>query len=228
MVFDVPAESGGALTILKQYHDTAVKDAENEWIFVISTPQLIEKSNVKILSYRWIKKSWMHRVFFDRFIAHNLVRKYSVDEVISLQNIVVPNVKVKQTLYLHQPLPFVDKKYKITENQDSDGILLSATTANSIYSYFIGGVRYIDDISASTTYFTFNREISDIDYCNYPYYKDESKQNIIAKPKIINDINVERQAPAIMDSFYRIKDINILNDVNYYGGGSYFNVIINA
>lgn len=122
----------------------------------------------------------------------------------------------------------VSIKYKITENQDSDGVILSATTANSIYSYFIGGVRYIDIISADTTYFTFNREISDIDYCNYPYYKDESKQNIIAKPKIINDINVERQAPTIMDSFFRIKDINILNDVDYYGGGSYFNVIINA
>lgn len=122
----------------------------------------------------------------------------------------------------------VSVKYVTTLNQDNDGLVLSATTTNTQYTYYIGGVRYVDNISADTTYFSFIREVSDVDYVNYPYYKDESKQNIIAKPKIINDINIERQAPTIMDSFYRIKDINILNDIEYYGGGSYFNVVVNA
>ena len=122
----------------------------------------------------------------------------------------------------------ISVKYKTTVNEDNDGVVLSATSANTQYTYYIGGVRYVDNISANTSYFSFIREISNIDYINYPYYKDESKQNIIAKPKIINDINIERQAPTIMDSFYRIKDINILNDIEYYGGGSYFNVIVNA
>lgn len=116
MVFDVPAESGGALTILNQYYNKAINDTGNDWIFVISTPELKETGNVKIINYPWIKKSWFHRLFFDRFIAPKLVKKHEADEVLSLQNVLVPKVKVKQTLYLHQPLPFVEKSYGITEN----------------------------------------------------------------------------------------------------------------
>ena len=116
MVFDVPAESGGALTILNQYYDTAIKDKENDWVFVVSTPELKETDNVKVLNYPWIKKSWFHRLYFDKLVANKLVDKYNVDEILSLQNVVVPKVKVKQTLYLHQPLPFVEKRYGLTED----------------------------------------------------------------------------------------------------------------
>ena len=116
MVFDVPASSGGALTILKQYYSEAINDIENEWIFVISTPDLVDAKNVKILKYPWVKKSWFHRLYFDRFIAHKLVEKYNVDEVLSLQNVIIPKIKLRQTLYLHQSLPFVEKKYRATEN----------------------------------------------------------------------------------------------------------------
>lgn len=116
MVFDVPAESGGALTILNQYYDAAIKDKENEWIFVVSTPELKETENVKVLNYPWIKKSWFHRLYFDNLVSNKIVDKYKVDEIFSLQNVVVPKVKVKQTLYLHQPLPFVEKRYGLTED----------------------------------------------------------------------------------------------------------------
>lgn len=117
MVFDVPAECDGALTILKQYYEKAINDSMNEWIFIISTPDLESKNNVKILKYPWIKKSWFHRLYFDIFLAHRLVNKYKVNEVLSLQNIVIPKVKVKQTLYLHQSLPFVDYRFKFLENK---------------------------------------------------------------------------------------------------------------
>ena len=116
MVFDVPAESGGALTILNQYYDAAIKDKKNEWIFVVSTPELKETDNVKVLNYPWIKKSWFHRLHFDNLVSNKIVEKYKVDEILSLQNVVVPKVKVKQTLYLHQPLPFVEKRYGLTED----------------------------------------------------------------------------------------------------------------
>lgn len=116
MVFDVPAESGGALTILNQYYNEAIKDKENEWIFVVSTPLLNASDNVKVFNYPWIKKSWFHRLYFDKIVASRLVEKYEADEILSLQNVVVPKVKVKQTLYLHQPLPFVEKKYGVAED----------------------------------------------------------------------------------------------------------------
>ena len=116
MVFDVPAVSGGALTILYQHYDSAIKDKDNEWIFVVSTPELKETDNVKVLNYPWIKKSWFYRLYFDKFVAYKLVEKYQVNEILSLQNVVVNGAKVKQTLYLHQPLPFIEKKYGIIEN----------------------------------------------------------------------------------------------------------------
>jgi len=116
MVFDVPAESGGALTILNQYYDAAIKDKENEWIFVVSTPELKETDNVKVLNYPWIKKSWFHRLYFDNLVSNKIVEKYKDVEILSLQNVVIPKVKVKQILYLHQPLPFVEKRYGLTED----------------------------------------------------------------------------------------------------------------
>lgn len=116
MVFDVPAEKGGALTILNQYYDKAITDTDNDWIFVISTPALKQTENVKVINIPWIKKSWFHRLYFDRFVASKLVDEYKPEEILSLQNVIIPNVNVKQTLYLHQPLPFVEKKYRITEN----------------------------------------------------------------------------------------------------------------
>ena len=116
VVYNVAAEHSGALTILKQYYDLAVKDKENKWTFVISTPTLPETDNVKVLRYPWVKKSWFHRLYFDRFVAPKIAQQLQADEVLSLQNLVVRGIKVKQTLYLHQPLPFVEKRYRITED----------------------------------------------------------------------------------------------------------------
>jgi len=116
MVFDIAAEHGGALSILHNYYNKAVKDQNNSWIFIISTPVFVETVNVKVINYPWTKKSWFHRLLFDQVIAHKLVNQYSADKVISLQNVIIPHTKIKQTVYLHQPLPFVEKKYNIFEN----------------------------------------------------------------------------------------------------------------
>lgn len=116
MVFDVPADSGGALTILNQYYNTAVEEKDKEWIFVIGIPKLEECENITVLNYPWVKKSWFHRLYFDLFIAYKIVNKYKADEILCLQNVIIPRVSLKQTLYLHQSLPFIEKKYGITEN----------------------------------------------------------------------------------------------------------------
>jgi len=115
IVFDVPAEKGGALTILQQFYDKAVGDVENLWIFVVSLPEFKSKDNIRVLRYPWVKKSWLHRLFFDYFFAKRIVKKLKPDEIISLQNVVVSGVAVRQTIYLHQPLPFCDVRFKILD-----------------------------------------------------------------------------------------------------------------
>lgn len=115
LVFDVPASSGGALSILEDFYNEVknMQSNETEWIFVISTPNMKETSNIKILKYPWIKKTWIHRIIFDYFVSPCLVRRYGADKIISFQNVTVPYTKVTQVLYMHNSIPFIDIKFKL-------------------------------------------------------------------------------------------------------------------
>ncbi|WP_342539067.1 glycosyltransferase [Sporosarcina sp. FSL K6-1540] len=119
MVFDVPAESGGALSILEEFYQEVKKhhDKSIQWTFVLSKPMLQESKNIKILRFPWIKKSWLHRIYFDQITAPNIVKKYKPDKIFSLQNITVPRVDVEQIIYVHQSLPFVDYQFDFKENK---------------------------------------------------------------------------------------------------------------
>ncbi len=117
-MFDVPAASFGAMSILEDYHAVALKDPErdNEWIFVLSIPELSESGNVRVVRFPWVKKSWLHRLWFDYHTSPRLIRRYRPDRILSLQNVLVPGATVPQILYLHQPMPFVDRRYRLWES----------------------------------------------------------------------------------------------------------------
>lgn len=119
IVFDVPASTGGALSILKDFYREIVQndDQDIKWIFVLSEPSLKETENIKVLRFPWIKKSWFHRLFFDQFIAPELVKKFQPDKIFSLQNMIIPKVKVEQIVYVHQSLPFSDYRFNFSENR---------------------------------------------------------------------------------------------------------------
>lgn len=117
MVFDVPAEAGGALTILKQYYAKAEADKKNEWIFVVSKPELKQTERIAVLRYPVVKKSWAHRLWFDRITAKKIVKKYKPDKIISLQNTIVNAQGYVQELYVHQSLPFAEKRFSFRENK---------------------------------------------------------------------------------------------------------------
>lgn len=119
MVFNVPAESGGALTILQDFHRDVAEHYDNkiEWVFVVSKPKLQASENISVLRFPWIKKSWCHRLVFDYFVAPKLVKKYKVDKVLSLQNTMISGISCNQTVYIQQALPFVNYKYKWNENK---------------------------------------------------------------------------------------------------------------
>ncbi len=117
MVFDVPAESGGALSVLKDFYNEYKGNENNEYIFVVSKPELEEAKNINVLRYPWIKKSWLHRFYFDIFIAPKIIKTHGVDEILSLQNVIIPYTKVKQTVYVHNSLPFAEYRFKFFENK---------------------------------------------------------------------------------------------------------------
>ncbi|SIQ31004.1 glycosyltransferase [Halanaerobium kushneri] len=118
MVFDVPAESGGALSILNDFYQEVIEndDKNINWIFVLSKPEYKEFDNITVLNFSWVKKSWFHRLYFDHFVAPKLVKKYNIDKIFSLQNVIIPKTDVEQILYAHQPLPFSGYKFNINEN----------------------------------------------------------------------------------------------------------------
>ncbi|MFY3790517.1 glycosyltransferase [Ureibacillus sp. MALMAid1270] len=119
MVFNVPAETVGALSILNEFYGEVRNSQEKiiNWTFVLSKPTLEETENIRVLRFPWVKKSWLHRLYFDNIIAPRLIKDYKIDKVISYQNIIIPNTDVTQTLYVHNCLPFIDYKFSLKENR---------------------------------------------------------------------------------------------------------------
>lgn len=119
MIFDVPAENGGALSILEDVYEAAkaynLKDIH--WIFVVSKPRLQETENIEIIRFPWVKNSWLHRLYFDQVVAPKIVKNYQPDRIFSLQNVIIPRTRTEQILYVHQSLPFVDYKFGFNENK---------------------------------------------------------------------------------------------------------------
>ena len=118
LVYDVAASTSGALSVLNDFYNEVKNydDKSIQWIFVISTPHLGDTENIKVIRLPWVKKSWIHRLICDHFTAPKLIKNISIDKVFSLQNVLIPSTSIPQVLYLHQPLPFADYRFKLTEN----------------------------------------------------------------------------------------------------------------
>ena len=43
LVYDVAAESGGAMTVLQSFYEEFIKDRKNQYIFVLSVARLAKK-----------------------------------------------------------------------------------------------------------------------------------------------------------------------------------------
>ncbi len=112
LVYDVAADSGGAATVLQSFYEEFCKDRDNEYVFVLSVFRLETKPHIEVVNIPWIKKSPLHRLYFDQVVAHRLVKKYRIDQVLSLQNIELPRAGVPQVVYEHNALPFVEYRFK--------------------------------------------------------------------------------------------------------------------
>ena len=116
VVFDVAASMGGAMTVLKSFYREAILYKDIQWIFVLSSNYVEPAENVTVKTYSWIKKSKLHRLFFDKFIAPTIVKKEAPDCVLSLQNINITGVKVKKITYVHQSIPFCDYRFSFRDD----------------------------------------------------------------------------------------------------------------
>lgn len=147
LVLSTAATEGGALSIMNNlYNEIKASEEDIHWYFVVSLPELADLDNVTVLKYPWTKKSWFHRLYFDNIIAKKIVKEYQIDYVFSLQNTTIFNVDIPQIVYLHQPLPFVDKRYRIGED-------LKFWTYQNIISRFIKkSLKQADKIIVQTSW----------------------------------------------------------------------------
>jgi hypothetical protein len=110
-----------------------------------------------------------------------------------------------------------------------DGVDFANSTSGNSVTYYIGGIKYIDNITAvTTTYRVAAQGSSSADFVNTPYYYDPEKENIISNPKVNNDVFIIRQELSAFDKNYRLEYIRSLVDLTTYAGGKFFNIVNNT
>jgi len=98
-------------------------------------------------------------------------------------------------------------------------------------TYYLGGIKYIDLFTGSTTGSTFSfttQGYLNPNFINKRIYQDPNKENIISNPKISNDVFIIRQELPAFDGNYRLEYIKKLVDLETYAAGKFFNVINNT
>jgi len=117
LVIDVAAQHGGALSILKQFVARFKNDSENEYTVLVSTPDFEDSENVKFVKVPWVKRSKLHRIYFDSFFVKKLVKKYKPDVLFSLQNKGFKVRNLRQEVYFHNALFICEKRFSFKESR---------------------------------------------------------------------------------------------------------------
>ena len=119
LVYDVAAEDGGGLLILKEFHEAAKTAPDHiKWVFLTSLPELEAGSNIEVRRNPEVKQSWWKRLRFEHKIMPRIVEEIAPDLMISLQNMPVKRCKVRQFVYLHQSLQYCPKKFSFFKKEE--------------------------------------------------------------------------------------------------------------
>lgn len=120
-VIDVAAESGGAMSVLRDFLSYVVreKDDQNEYYVFVSKELDIVNSHVHYILKPEIKKSWINRLRWERMSAIRELEKMRIDAVFSLQNTAFYSRKLRQIVYFHNVLLLESsKKYSLWKKEE--------------------------------------------------------------------------------------------------------------
>ncbi len=112
-----------------------------------------------------------------------------------------------------------------------DGVDYSNSISGVSVVYFLGGIRYVDFLTGSTSGSTFSFTslgYTNPNFINKPIYQDPNKENIISNPKISDDVFIVRQELSAFDGNYRLEFIKNLIDLETYAAGNFFNIVKNT
>lgn len=130
----------------------------------------------------------------------------------------------------------ISDRYYTSTGSAIDGVnttLTNLTTQPFKIVYYIGQISYTDFVDADEnpirTIFSFVPQgYTSPDFVNLPVYKDPNKSNLVANPKIDNDVFIIRQQLSVFDKNYKLKDVNNLVELTTYAGGRFFNIVNNT
>lgn len=124
LIYDVHASESGALAILDDLYKRLVnsKDKFIKYVFVVSTPYYDETENIEVLRFPWVKKSWFHRLYFNKVTTRKIIKIYKPDKIYSLQNEGISFYHGIQEVYLH--LPFILCDYRFSLKKDGKRLWL--------------------------------------------------------------------------------------------------------
>jgi len=126
------------------------------------------------------------------------------------------------------------EKYRGDGSIDNDGVVFHISNPEIEITYYIGGIKYVDDVINNTTYFEFTAEGTGTpenpnpNFIYGPIYKDPKKENIISRPKIQDGVFIVRQELSAFEKNYKLQHVNNLVELTTYLGGNYFNIVNNT
>lgn len=119
LVYDVAAEDGGGLIVLKNfYEDVKQFDSDITWTFMTSDNVIKTADNVDVRVYKEVKSSWLSRWHFENKVLPELIKRDRYDVIISLQNMPVKKCDLPQLVYMHQSLQYCPKRFSLLKKEE--------------------------------------------------------------------------------------------------------------
>lgn len=114
-------------------------------------------------------------------------------------------------------------------NWSTDGVDYNVSTVIEYVTYYIGGIKFVDETLVDGTHTTFTYTPNNVEnFIDESYIKYPDKEKIISNPKIIDDVFIVREHLSAFEKNYRLEYIRSLIDLTTYAGGKYFTIINNT
>ena len=111
LVKALAARESGAMTILRETLRAAQADPENRYVFLTGVP--LDNTGVQIITPPGIHVSLLSRSRYELFGIRRALKETGADEILSLDNLAVFGVRLPQTLYLQNAIPFAGGTYSL-------------------------------------------------------------------------------------------------------------------
>lgn len=148
-VINVAAESGGALSVLRDFlsYIDKLNDEHNHYYVFVSKEIDINNPHIHYIVKPKIKNSWISRLRWERFGAIKELKQLEIDVVLSLQNTALFSDEIRQIVYFHNVLLLEPrKKYSLFKKEER----LYGIYTRVIAPYTLRSLRKADVIVCQT------------------------------------------------------------------------------